>query len=438
MTLPLIQDLMTFLHQSPTPWHAVEQIKQKLSPLSFTELHEHQAWKIEAGKGYFVRRNGSLCAFITPLSSPVRLRLLASHTDSPCFKLKPSPEIRKHRAILLATEIYGSPLLSSWLNRDLGIAGRVTYLDRQQQLQESLIQLDQHPLTIPQLAIHLDREVNEKGLNLNKQEHLHALAALETDFLKDTPYLQSLIKQLLEGCEEILHFDLFLFPLEKPRLLGYQQQLLASYRIDSLSSVHAALEAFIQEPAPLQEDIKMILFWNHEEIGSRTAQGADSPFFHHLLERIFMGLRLSREDYLRLLHQSLCVSIDLAHALHPNYAEKHDAQHQPYLGQGVVLKTSAQQRYASDARSLSMMQTLARQAAIPLQTFVSRNDLPSGTTIGPIHAGSTGMPTVDLGCAQLSMHACREVMACQDHLDMCKLLHVTLNTTSWPIFKGIK
>jgi aspartyl aminopeptidase len=430
----IIQDLISFLNQSPTAWHAVDEIKKKLENKGFIQLKEQDTWNIQPEKRYFTIRNGSsICAFITPSSAPIRTRLLASHTDSPSFKLKPQPEIRKHGSILFSVEVYGAPLLSSWLNRDLGIAGRVIYYDHQEQIKESLVRLDEYPMTIPQLAIHLDREVNEKGLILNKQEHLNVLAALESQIPADQSYLHLLLKDKI-NFKEIINFDLFVYPIAGARLLGYEEQMIAAYRIDSLASVNAALQAFLQNLEPLENEIKMIAFWDNEEIGSRTAQGAESPFIMQTLERILFGFNLNREDYFRLISQSVCVSIDLAHALHPNYADKHDAHHQLFLGKGVILKSNAQHRYASDARSSAPLQAIARKQEIALQRFVSRNDIPSGTTIGPIHASLTGMQTVDIGCSQLSMHSCRELMACQDHLHLCQLLQSILKESEFPSF----
>ena len=214
--------------------------------------------------------------------------------------------------------------------------------------------------------------------------------------------------------------------MERARLIGFGESLLAAYRIDSLASVHAALAALLQKPQPLEDEIKMIVFWDNEEVGSHTGQGAQSPFFSHTMERVVEGCKGSREDYFRLLNRSTCISIDLAHALHPNYAEKHDLQHPVILGKGVVLKSNAQQKYATSARSLLPVQMAAERNNLPLQKFVSRNDIPCGSTIGPLHASLTGMATVDIGCGQLSMHGCRELMSCQDHLEMCQLLESLL------------
>lgn len=418
----ILSHLISFLEFSPTAWHAVAFAQSQLLKEGFQLLKEESHWKLEPGKCYFITRNGSsLCAFVTPKHFPKKVRLFASHTDSPGFKLKPQPEIRKNRAILLGVEVYGAPLLTSWLNRDLGIAGRVVCLNRKGELEEHLVQLDRHPLVIPQLAIHLDREVNEKGLLLNKQDHLNALAALENTFPTSTSYLDFLLREELDF-EQLLAHDLFLYPLEKPRLVGYENSFLSAYRIDSLASVHAALTALHNHKEPLNDEIKMVVFWDNEEIGSHTAQGADSPFLSQILERIIHAFNGTREDYFCLVNRSSCISIDLAHALHPNYAEKHDAQHQTFLGSGIVIKTNAQQRYATTALSSLPVKIISDLKKIPLQTFVSRNDIPCGTTIGPLQASSMGMSTIDIGCSQLSMHSCRELMACQDHIDMCHLL----------------
>jgi aspartyl aminopeptidase len=423
----IIQDLLSFLDAAPTAWHAVAVAVERLKQAGFQPLSDQDNWSILPNQRYFVTRNGStLCAFITPSRRPQRLRLLASHTDSPGFKLKPLSEVRKHQMILLGVEIYGSPLLSSWLNRDLGIAGRVVYFNVQDQLQESLVLCNQIPITIPQLAIHLDRDVNDRGVILNKQDHLYALAGLESS-LPQGSFLEFLLNKTIP-LKSLIGHDLFLFPLENARLLGNEDAFLASYRIDSLASVHAALMALLHQPEPLEDDMKMVIFWDNEEVGSKTAQGAESPFFNQVIERIMEKYQATREDYFCLLNRSTCISIDLAHALHPNYADKHDGQHQPILGQGVVVKSNAQQRYATSALSSLPIHLAAKEKQLSLQRFVSRNDIPCGTTIGPLHASLAGMPTVDVGCGQLSMHACRELMACQDQVDMFHLLAQLLNS----------
>lgn len=424
---PLLQDLLNFLNQSPTAWHAAANAVNLLKKYHFIELHENENWDLSPGKRYYVtRNNSSFCAFIVPHSTPKAAKIIGSHTDSPALKLKPLPEIRKQNMILFGVEIYGAPLLTSWLNRDLGIAGRVTYIPKKgNTVQQTLINLDEAPLTIPQLAIHLDREVNEKGLILNKQDHLNALLAIEN--AAPQPYLESLITRKI-GLKEIISSDLFLYPLEPARLIGADHAFLAAYRLDNLVSLHASLRALLKHPEPHQSDLKMIVSWDNEEIGSNTSQGAGSPFLQQILERILISFKKGRSDYFSLLNRSLCVSVDLGHASHPNYPEKHDAQHQTLMGKGIILKNNAQQRYASDARSALPVLMVAKEHGLPLQRYVNRNDIPCGSTIGPIHASLSGMPTVDIGIGILSMHSSREIMACQDHLYLCEFLEHLLTT----------
>lgn len=422
---PSIHQLCDFLDASPTAWHAVRNAARFLKEThNFTELHEGESWKLEPGKAYYVIRNGSsLCAFITPKASPKKAHVIGTHTDSPALKLKPKSEFRIENMTMLGVEVYGGPLLTSWLNRDLGIAGRVFYTDKSGAVKEALIDLNEHPVVIPQLAIHL--EPKDKPLELNKQQHLSALAGI--NIKESTSYLESAIKKAVSDLEAILGTDLFLYPLEKARLVGNENQLISSYRYDNLGSTYAAIEGLVNALTPSKDTLKMIVLWDNEEIGSDTAQGASSPFFENTLERVLLALGGTREDHLRVLSQSICISADQAHALHPNHPEKHDTQHQPLMGEGIVIKYNAQQRYATDARSAALVMDLCKKNKIPFQQFVSRNDMACGSTIGPIQATKTGIATVDIGTPQLSMHSSRELAATSDHLAMVKLLTLFLS-----------
>lgn len=425
-----INDLLTFLNRSPTAWHAVQEMSAQLLKEGFQKLCESECWELQPGGRYFVWRNGSsLCAFIVPEARFSTVQLVASHTDSPSFKLKPNAEYYKENMLMLGLEMYGAPLITSWLNRDLGIAGRVVYLNPQGEMIQSLVRLDEHPVVIPQLAIHLDRQVNENGLLLNKQDQLAAIAALDSNThpFKKIAYIERLLKDKIDY-QQLLSSDLFLFPLEPAALIGYNQQMIAAYRLDNLGSAHAALNALIKAKDTRSDALRMSIWWDNEEVGSETAQGAGSPFLAHALERISLALNMTREEYLRLSTQSLCVSVDLAHAQHPNYGDKHEPRHSILMERGIVLKSNAQQRYASNAFSSAILTNLCRQHNISVQNFVTRSDIPCGTTIGPIHAAATGMPTVDIGYPQLSMHSCRELIACEDHLDMCTLLTSFFNS----------
>jgi len=423
MTHQHIQDLLSYLDSSPTAWHAVAQAKSILEKNGFTQLHEQDAWSLAPGSRYYVVRNGSsLCAFILPKAKIDQVHLVLSHTDSPGFKLKPNAEYKKDNMIMLGVEIYGSPLITSWLNRDLGIAGRVYFLDSKGDVTEKLVTL-QEAVTIPQLALHLDRQVNDEGLVLNKQDHLAALAGVSSS---EKSFLEESFKRSFKY-KEILSSDLFLYPLEKASLIGLKKELIASYRIDNLCSVYASLLA-INSSKPAKNAIRVIAAMDNEEIGSATPQGIDSPFFSHLLERILMSTKLSREDYLRLAHNSICISVDMAHATHPNYPDRHEPRHPITMGNGVVIKYNAQNRYASNAHSASHIIALLKSKGLKYQQFVTRGNIPCGTTVGPLHAHNTGMPTVDIGIPQLSMHSCREVAACKDMLDLITLLEAVLSS----------
>lgn len=417
-----IEKFLKFLEKTPTSFHVVKEAKEALLARGFQELDEKSSWKLKSGGCYFCCNEGSLTAFILPEKKLEKALIFASHTDSPALKLKPKGEFEKEGMIMWGVEIYGAPLLTSWLNRDLGLAGKVLFMNQGGKVEEALIDLRKNPAIIPQLAIHLDREVNEKGLLLNKQDHLNALAAVASS--KSKNYLLTLLSKELP-IKEILAHDLFLYPLEPPATLGSDQEFIVSYRLDSLASVWAILQVFLTGRKAKPHELSMMALWDHEEIGSGTTTGAESPYFSHILERIVLNFSQSREDYFKLLHNSLSISVDLGHAVHPNYPEKHDAQHKPLLGSGVLIKTHAQKKYATDATSAKRVIEAAKKGKIPFTLVSGRNDIPSGSTIGPIHSALTGISTVDIGIGQLSMHSARELAAVKDCFSLYELLSLT-------------
>jgi len=415
----ILHDFKSFLENSPSSWHALEEIGNRLAIKGFIPLTEEEKWDLSLGKSYFVEREGSLCAFTLPKEKPRAATIIASHTDSPGLKLKPQPFFKKDNMLMLGAEIYGAPLLSSWMNRDLGIAGRVVIMNESRDVEERLVFIDDAPLTIPQLAIHLDREVNEKGLLLDKQEHLAAIASI-TDEMREN-YLEKLLLLRL-SFKTLLGFDLFLTPLESPHFMGPKGEMLSSYRLDNLTSVHATTVALQATKAPLKSTLQMGIFYDHEEIGSKSREGAASPFLTDVLQRICHLLKMDVEEYIRLKTKSLCVSCDVTHAYNPNYPKKYDENHKNFLGKGVVVKVNADQKYASNAHSVARIVSLAKALRLDLQHHASRSDISSGSTVGPIFSSMSGILTVDIGCALLSMHSIREMISCQDHLDLCKLL----------------
>ncbi|MCI0382669.1 MAG: M18 family aminopeptidase [Chlamydiae bacterium] len=424
----LLEDLQSFLRNSPTSWHAVQEMGDRLSILDFTPLSENERWELEPGKSYFVARGGSFCVFSLPKKKLKKMVLLAAHTDSPCLKIKPNPQILRENMIQFGVEVYGGPILASWVGRDLGIAGKIVTSTQEKEIREHLVFIDDAPLSIPFLPIHLDREVNEKGLILNKQEHLLPVATL-----KNEPFQQSYLEMLLRrhlSFHALLSFDLFLVPLEESRFLGGEGEMLSSYRLDNLASVHAALVAVGKGKKDSTEILQMGVFWDHEEIGSETESGADSSFLHQILDRISHLLKLNVEDQNILYSRSLCVSIDVAHALNPNYLAKYDPNNSPLLGKGIAIKTNGELRYATNAKGAAQIIHLCQKHQLPYQFFNNRSDIKSGMTVGPFIAKKLGITTVDIGCPELSMHATREIISCRDYLDMVDLLTHLLNGES--------
>lgn len=403
-----MEEFLRFLQDSPTSWHAAEQAKKLVEKRGFHTLSEAHPWQIRAGGKYFVQRGGSFACFILPQQLE-KMVLLAAHTDSPALKLKPHPLCYQYHTNLLAIETYGSCILHSWLNKDLYVAGRyVTSC-----LEEKLLTLPFLRLMIPELAIHLYKEVNEKGPLVNKQEHLLPILSCgeKIDFASLLP-------------PEAISHDLFLIPAEPPCLIGIDQELIAAYRLDNLTSVHAALEAMTKH-TPSPTTLSMALFFDHEEVGSCSYEGALSCFLQDLWTRICLSLSLSAEEFLRCKHHSFCLSLDMAHALHPLHNDKHDSNHMPYLGKGITLKHHAEMRYATSAKTAAIVQTIAKNAQVPLQNFAPRADMPCGTTVGPL-LSRLGIPTADLGCPQLSMHSSRELASTLDYHFLCTFLQTAL------------
>ncbi len=412
----VLDDLMHFIQASPTPWHAAVAVGERLASVDFTPLDEKTPWKLKKGERYFVQREGSICAFTLPKSKPTHLKILGAHTDSPGLKIKPNPSLQSHSFHQLETDIYGGPLLSSWLNRDLALAGRLIVEDAQGKIKEKLIFLDEAPLIIPQIAIHLDREVNDKGLLIDKQDHLRPILTLNPS---EKPQLEPLLRQYV-NFKHLLAFDLFLVPLEPPRLLGMKGEMIASYRLDNLASSHACLTA-IASASP-SSTLQVMLLWDAEEIGSRSSEGAASSFAADLFKRIQQVYNLSEEEWLCLKPSSLCISVDVAHAYNPNYPKKYDPNHQPIPGNGIVIKYNADKKYATDAKTAAAVTAACKHLKLPFQSYATRSDLTSGSTIGPIFASQMGIPTVDIGTPLLSMHSIREILAAADHLQLCRLL----------------
>ena len=418
--------LLSFLDASPTPFHTAANVAARLEVEGgFRVVSERDPFPTTAGR-YAVVRDGALVAWVqgehhTPTTP---WRIIGAHTDSPTFKVKPHPDLTRAGWHLVGVEPYGPPIFNSWLDRDLCLAGRVILRDdgASEGTRVELVHDRRALLRIAQLAIHLDRGVNERGLQLNPQAHLVPLWGAGDVPGRVTAYLA---EQLDCPEDAILGYDLSLADTQPAALIGRQQDLLASPRLDNLASCHAATEALLAAAGEADSGgadaayRPAIVLFDHEEVGSRSERGAASPLLGSILERAGGG---TREDHWRALAGTIVASADMAHATHPNYAELAEATHQVRMHGGPVLKVHSELRYASDGRGIAALRLAAERAEVPLQTFVSRSDLPCGSTIGPITAGQLGVTTVDVGAPMLSMHSARELAGMPDQQMYAALL----------------
>ncbi|MBB5830359.1 M18 family aminopeptidase [Brachybacterium aquaticum] len=409
-------DLGAFVTASPSSFHAAREGARRLAAAGFTELRETQAWDAAnvAGDRY-VLRDGSLIAWSAPAGADTAtpLRIVGSHTDSPALKVKPDPRYGAEGLTQVAVEIYGGPLLNSWLDRELRLAGRLALADG------STVLVDTPGLLrVPQLAVHLDRAVNKDGLHLDPQRHMQPIIGFA-----GLDVLEVLAHHAGVRCGEIVGMDVVTADAQAPALFGADEEFLASGRLDNLSSVHAEVEALLAVAGGAREatatgpaPIAMMVANDHEEVGSATRSGAAGPFLEDVLVRVHAALGGTEATRRQVLASSLVLSADAGHAAHPNYPERHDPVTRPRLGEGPMLKINAQQRYATDAVGIATFVAACEKAGVPHQHFVSNNAMPCGSTIGPITATRLGMTTIDVGITLLSMHSAREMCATADPL----------------------
>jgi aspartyl aminopeptidase len=412
------------LDASKTPYHAVVEVARRLSSAGFRAFREQEAWQIEAGtRGFVVRAGGSIVAFQVGTKAPADAGfvLLGAHTDSPNLRLKPLPDMTSVGYRQLSVEVYGGVLLSTWLDRDLSVAGRIVFANGKTEL----IDLQRAVCRVPNLAIHLNREVNTAGLQLNAQTQLVPVLGLEanaggfaellSEGLRNTPSNGARV-------EDVLGFDLCLYDTQRAAFAGAQGEFLLSSRLDNLASCHAALSALLGA-SPDSEATRVVALYDHEEVGSQSTSGARSLFMSDLLERLASSCSPKDPSALsRAISRSLLVSADMAHAVHPNYPDKHDKQHRPMLGAGPVIKVNVNQSYATDGPAAAAFSAACRAVDVVPQHFSSRNDTPCGSTIGPISAARLGVRAVDVGNPMLSMHSCREMAAVSDVAPMIRVL----------------
>jgi len=409
--------LIAFVDASPSPFHAVREAGRMLEEAGFTLVREVDPFPVEPGRHYLVR-GGSLIAWSTEGADGTAgsegpaapFRVVGAHTDSPNLRIKPNPDVTRAGWQLLGVEVYGGPLLNSWLDRDLGLSGRVAVREPEGGVGTRLLTVNDPVLRVAQLAIHLDRQQNE-GLALNRQQHLAPLWGQD-----DVPgdFRGYLAEQVEVDRADILGWDVMSHDVQPSRRIGRGGDLIAAPRLDNLATSHAGVRAMVvtadREPA----HVPVLVLFDHEEVGSVSERGATSTFLPSVLERIVLARGGGREDYFRALVGSVIASGDMGHATHPNYADRHEPEHQIALNGGPVLKVNAQLRYATDGLGAAAFALACEQADVPVQRFVTRTDLPCGSTVGPTTSALTGATTVDFGAPMLSMHSARELCGAKD------------------------
>ena len=422
--------LCDFLRHSPTPWHATSNMASRLEQAGFQRLEEKANWHLSPGKRYFVTRNDSaIIAFQLPASPLTALRMLGAHTDSPGLHLKPNATQRSAGWLQLGVQVYGGVLLAPWFDRDLGLAGRVHVRHADGLLESVLLNIDRAIATIPSLAIHLDRDVNS-GRPLNAQTQMAPVL-----MQSEAATFVELVAQWLEEqhglrAVEVVDFELGFYDVQPPSLVGVKQELVASARLDNLLSCFMGLEALLDSDG---SQGALLVANDHEEVGSASASGAQGPFLADVLTRINSqlggkdGEKGNDESLIQLIQSSLMISCDNAHALHPNFRDKHDERHGPAINGGPVIKVNASQRYATNSVTGALFRDVCREADVPVQSFVTRADMGCGSTIGPITATELGVPTIDVGVPQWAMHSVRETAGTKDVEYLTRALTLFLN-----------
>lgn len=418
----IAQQLMEYIRRSPTPFHAVDNACALLNEAGYQKQTFDDKTK-QSGQFYFIHNESSLIA--VSLNAPLSqgFHLVGAHTDSPCLKVKPNATYEQNGFLQLGVEVYGGALLAPWFDRDLSLAGRITLSNHQGKRINRLLDFERPIGIIPSLAIHLNRGVNDKN-EINKQNHLPPIL----DTCEEVTDLHSLLLEQLkvqypqEQFDAVLAYELCLYDTQAPAMIGLSQNLLASARLDNLLSSYIALRALLNQKAKTN---CIVVLSDHEEVGSSTASGAAGPFLSSVLRKICVD----EQSYRRALSQSVLISADNAHAVHPNYSEVHEPRHQPKVNKGPVIKINHNQRYATNSETNGLFAQICNDAAVPYQQFVVRSDMGCGSTIGPITATELGIRTVDIGVPQLAMHSIRELAGVEDCGYLLKALSAFFNKT---------
>lgn len=422
------QGLLNFLDSSPTPFHAVQTMSEQLQAAGFSRLLEADSWSLSPGGRYYVVRNDSSIVAFTVGSDDVSTtgwRMVGAHTDSPCLRVKPTPEMSKKGYYQLAVEVYGGVLMNPWFDRDLSLAGKVSFRDNLGNVQSALINFLSPIAVIPSLAIHLDREAN-KGKTVNPQLELPPILMSAADNQDFRELLKSQLTKEHPGLvvETVLDYELSFYDTQPAAVVGFESEFITSARLDNLLSCYVGMQSLIAAADSGQHSV--LVCNDHEEVGSMSAEGAQGPMLKSALQRIAGGM----EAYARAIDRSMMISVDNAHGVHPNYADKHDENHGPGLNKGPVIKINANQRYASNSVTSSVFKDLAEKVEVPVQSFVVRADMGCGSTIGPITASGLGVKTLDVGVPQFAMHSIREMCGSQDPQGLASILSLFYVSTS--------
>ncbi len=426
----LANELINFIHKSPSTYHVISNISETLLKNNFQEIKLTDKWVLEKGKKYFTTKNGSaifaFCIGNSDLPSS-GIKMISAHSDSPGFKIKPNPEILVENKLLkLNTEVYGGPILMSWLDRPLSIAGRVSIKSNKPLFPDHrYININKPLLIIPNIAIHLNRTVND-GVALNKQKDMLPLMGIVNEsFEKDNYLLKLIAKELNINADKIIDFDLTLYEYEKGCIMGLNDEFISSPKLDDLAMAYAGLEALTESKNT--ESTRMLCIFDNEEVGSQTKQGAGSPVLANILKRINFSLGYNDDDFYRMIYNSFMISADMAHSIHPNQVEKHDPVLHPIINGGPVIKIHANQKYTTDGDSGAVFETICKTANIPYQKFVNRSDMEGGSTLGNVSLSQIDLRSVDIGNPMLAMHSVRELSGVNDHYYVIKAFKTFFN-----------
>lgn len=421
-----VQHLLDFIDASPSPWHVIKSVEAQLASFNFKKLDETLSWSLESGGRYYVVRDESSVIIFVLGQKPLvetGFKMIGAHTDSPGLRVKPNAATGVDGLLRLGVEIYGGPILATFTDRDLSLAGRVNYKDTNKNIVSALINFDRPLLRLPNLAIHMNRMVNEDGLKLHKQNELPLiLSALAQECLPQTYFSELLQEQSACEAERILSWDLAVYDTQKGVFWGAENEFYANSQLDNLASCHAALQGLLDDTVLENEATLVCAFFDHEEIGSESNKGADGSFLGDVLKRISLVTENNKEDFTRALAKSFMVSADMAHAYQPNFPLDYDPDHKVFVNKGPVIKVNANQRYSTESVSQAMFVDWCEQAGVPYQKYSHRSDLACGSTIGPITSARLGIRSVDVGNPVWAMHSIRESAGVLDHGYMIKVM----------------